>query len=199
MAILPTLESSVADGVTLPLNAACAEFEINTPLRLAAFIAQTGHESAAYSRMRENLNYSAARLMAVFPKHFPTLAKARVYERDPERIGNKVYSGRMGNGPEGSGDGWKYRGRGPLMLTGKDNYSACGRALGLDLVNSPELLEEPAHGFRAAGWFWRERGLNRYADSQEFEALTRKINGGTNGLNDRLKLYSKAKIVLRAI
>jgi putative chitinase len=139
---------------------ACTEFEINTPLRISAFLAQCAHESGGFTRLVENLNYSAEALIRVWPKRFPSMEVAMRYHRQPEKIANSVYASRMGNGPEASGEGWKYRGRGLKQLTGKDNYQRCGQALALDLVGDPDLLLNPRPAARSAGWFWR----NGYLD-----------------------------------
>lgn len=170
------------------------EFEINTPLRIAAFIAQTAHESAGYSAFLENLNYSAQALLATWPSRF-TPESAAIYARQPEKIANCVYSNRLGNGNEASGDGWRYRGRGVIQTTGRDNYNACGIGLGLDLIVSPELLEQPLNAFRSAGWYWKSRNCNAFADSGDFIELTKAINGGLNGLDDREAYYARAKSV----
>jgi putative chitinase len=159
VAVMPRAESA-ADGVTEALGAAMARFEIDRPARQAAFLAQLAHESEQLSRRAENLNYRWPRLRQIFPKYFRTDAEAQAFDRQPERIANRVYGSRLGNGPEASGDGWRYRGRGPIQLTGKSNYVTCGSALGVDLVAEPELLETPEVGCLAAAWFWADKGLN---------------------------------------
>ncbi|MBI3045969.1 MAG: glycoside hydrolase family 19 protein [Candidatus Harrisonbacteria bacterium] len=171
------------------------EFEINTPIRLAAFIAQTAHESAGYSAFLENLNYSAQALLNTWPNRF-TPESAAIYARQPEKIANHVYINRLGNGDEASGDGWRYRGRGVIQTTGRINYKACGAGLGLDLITSPELLEQPLNAFRSAGLYWKSRNCNSFADSDNFTGLTKAINGGLNGLDDRKAYYARAKSVL---
>ena len=192
----------------------CQEFEINTPQRVAAFLAQTSHESGGYTMLSENLNYKAATLAMCWPNRFA------VQEQDPnkpgktrpkkdekgkyiptavansiagkaELIANLVYSARMGNGPAESGDGWKYRGRGLKQLTGKDNYVRCGRDLGLDLVGNPDLLLEPMAAARSAGWFWKANSLSSYADKGDLEGMTKRINGGLIGYPQRKALYDK--------
>lgn len=173
------------------VQSACAEFGINTPKQIAAFIAQTAHESAGYTRLTENLNYSAEALMRVWPKRFPSKVVADAFARKPELIANQVYSSRMGNGPVQSGDGWRYIGRGLKQLTGKDNYTRCGKALGVDFVGSPELLLEPLHAARSAGWFWNVNNCGPLADAGEFELLTKRINGGLIGLADRKARYDR--------
>lgn len=183
-----------------PLNAAMKEWAINTPERMAAFLAQIAHESSELRRLEENLNYSAARLRAVWPKRFPNDATAKRYANDPQRLANYVYAGRMGNGDAASGDGWKFRGRGLIQLTGRSNHAAAKAALGLDLIRSPDLLRELLPAARSAGWFWKSRGLNELADTnpeddddEDFVAITSLINGGKAGLADRIAYWGKAK------
>jgi putative chitinase len=171
-------------------------YEINTPLRQAAFLAQVAHESAELTRLEENLNYSSERLTIVFPKYFPSLGIAQSYGRKPERIANKVYSNRMGNGDEASGDGFRYHGRGPIQLTGKSNYVLCGYSIVADLAGHPDLLLQPKEGSLSAGWFWGSRDLNDLADRAEFKEITKRINGGYNGLTEREAYYDKAHTIL---
>jgi putative chitinase len=174
-----------------PLLETFDKYQINTPRRQACFIGQTMHESGSFKFTKENLNYSAKALMATWPSRFPDLAIAMQFERQPEKIANKVYSGRMGNTEDG--DGAKYIGRGLIQITGKENYTHCGQALGIDLVANPQLLEEPRYAALSAGWFWNKKGLNALADdgtSNAFEVMTKRINGGLLGLNDR-----KSKII----
>ena len=180
------------------LLTAMEEFEIDNARRCAAFIAQTCHESQEYKRLVENLNYSAQRLMAVWPKRFPSMSFAQGYDRKPEKIANYVYANRNGNGAPETGDGWLYRGRAIIGITGKANYEPCGHGIGLDLVSHPELLEQPVHAFRAGAWWWREHGLNALADANEFTEQTKTINGGLNGLAERKVYWSRAKQVLAA-
>ncbi len=193
--ILPRLSATKINEFTDALNSAMQEFSIKTPLRQSAFIAQTAHESIGYSAFIENLNYSADALVRTWPKHF-TQETGPLYARQPEKIANRAYSNRIGNGNEASGDGWKYRGRGIIQITGRDNYKSCGIALGLDLIASPELLEQTLHAFRSGAWYWDSRSLNAFADASDFIGITKKINGGTIGLDDRMKYYEKAKTVL---
>lgn len=164
--------------------------------RIAAFLAQCGHESLNLSRLSENLNYSKERLMAVWPGRFNEYAAA-VYQRDPEAIANNVYANRMGNGNENSGDGWKFHGRGYIQLTGRSNYTACGKDLELDLVNDPDLLTRPASAAMSAAWFWNSRRLNSLADEGDIRGITRAINGGLNGFDDRRQRYNDALKALR--
>lgn len=193
--IMPNLSDEKCREYLPYLFQAMDEFEINTPIRIAAFIAQTAHESAEYTSLIENLNYSADALMRVWPSRF-TPEKVTSYARQPEKIANCVYANRMDNGDELSGDGWRYRGRGVIQITGRYNYEACGTALKLDLVSKPELLEQPLNTFRSAAWYWASRKLNALADNQDFKGITRGINGGLNGLEDRIKYYNRAKAVL---
>lgn len=181
-----------------PFEAAMAERDITTPPRIACFLAQVGHESGNLSHVEENLNYGAQRLMAVWPKRFPTFEAAHYYEHSPERLGNLVYAGRMGNGPFESGDGFRYRGRGPVQLTGRENYERAGIALNLPLVEQPDLLLQPVNGARAAAWFWEDRGLNVLADALDVEGITRHINGGTLGLAERQERTGRALRLLEA-
>lgn len=191
-----------------PLVEACAEFEITTKQRVAAFIAQTAHESGGYTMLTENLNYRATTLAACWPNRFAELGPdkkpkrdakgaliptkvALSIERKPELIANLVYSNRMGNGPAESGEGWKFRGRGLKQLTGKFNYEKCGKDLGVDLVGNPDLLLEPLYAARSAGWFWKSNGLSAFADAGDIKGMTKKINGGYIGLEQRQKLYEK--------
>jgi len=183
-------------GVFAPaLNEAMARFKIDTPLRVAAFIAQAGHESGQLRSLVENLNYSAEALLLTWPKRF-TPQMAAAVARKPEQIANIVYASRMGNGPAVTGDGFKYRGRGLIQVTGWLNYQACGQALSLDLLTKPELLEQPVYAALSAAWFWSSNGLNELADAERFSAITQRINGGQNGAADRLEIYQRALKVL---
>lgn len=195
-AIVPTLPLARATELVQPLNQTLAECGLISYARKCAFIAQAAHESAGFSTFIENLNYSAASLNRVWPSIFP-IAIAAQYNRQPERIANRAYANRIGNGPEASGDGWKYRGRGVFQLTGKANYTACGTGLGLDLINHPELLEQPVNAFRSAGWFWNSKALSPLADIGSFTEITRRINGGYNGLADRQRYWEAAKRAFR--
>ena len=185
-----------------------SEFEINTPQRVAAFLAQTSHESGGYTMLSENLNYRAATLAACWPNRFAVMGLDKKPKKDdkgkliptavanaiagkPELIANLVYSSRMGNGPAESGEGWAYRGRGLKQLTGKFNYEKCGRDLGIDLVGNPDLLIEPVYAARSAGWFWRANSLSTYADKGDLEGMTKKINGGLIGYAERKAKYDK--------
>ncbi len=194
--IMPKLPEAKRAGLLPPLQNAMNEFAVNTPKREAAFLAQIAHESGELTIFAENLNYSAKGLMATWPKRFPDLATAQKYERNPEKLANYVYANRVGNGNEASGDGWKFRGRGPIQITGRENYQKYGSRLNVDLVNAPDKAATPDVGFRVAGLYWRENGLNELADGEMFETITKRINGGLKGLEDRLKYYTRAKMVL---
>ena len=179
-----------------PLEDTFAKYDINTPERQAAFIGQCAHESGNFKTLEENLNYKPEALMRVWPSRFPDLATAMKYAHNPEAIANKVYGGRMGNGPEETGDGWKYHGRGLIQLTGKENYANCESSIGVDLLSNPNLLNTPEYAALSAGWFWNKKGLNALADAGDFETMTKRINGGTLGLEDRKAKIAKALSVL---
>jgi putative chitinase len=179
-----------------PLEDTFAKYDINTPERQAAFIGQCAHESGNFKTLEENLNYKPEALMRVWPSRFPDIATAMKYAHNPEMIANKVYGGRMGNGVEESGDGWKYHGRGLIQLTGKENYANCGSGIGVDLLSNPNLLNTPEYAALSAGWFWNKKGLNALADAGDFETMTKRINGGTLGLEDRKAKIAKALSVL---
>ena len=172
----------------------CIRDSINTTQRQASFIGQCQHESNNFRTLEENLHYSADGLMRTWPSRFPSADVAQQYANNPEKIANKVYAGRMGNTEEG--DGWKYHGRGVIQLTGRENYERCGTAISADLINQPQLLVEPHYAVLSAGWFWNKLGLNDLADAQEYGQMTRRINGGTLGLEDRIAKITKAKQVL---
>ena len=172
------------------LQSTFVEFDIETSMRQSMFLAQLLHESAMLSATIENLNYSELNLVKVFKKYFDRNS-AKNYARNPQKIANRVYANRMGNGNEESGDGWKFRGRGLIQLTGKDNYIACGKALSTDLIKNPDYLVTPEGAARSAGWFWQSRQLNKTADRGDINDNTRLINGGFNGLDHRIILYKK--------
>ena len=200
-AFLPSVPAVAA--WTTALNAAMTRFEINSGARAAAFLAQVAHESLEFRRLSENLSYTAKRLMEVWPIRFPTLERAQPYERQPERLANFVYAKRLGNGDEGSADGWRFRGRGLLQITGRGNYRASGKALGLALEESPQLLETPEVAALAAAQFWQSRGLNELADDrndddddEDFVTITVTINGGRVGLPARRAYWQRAQTAL---
>ena len=172
------------------------KYEINTVNRAAGFLAQCGHESAGFTVLKENLNYSAEGLNKIFRKYFPTLDSAKPYARNPERIANRVYANRMGNGPESSGDGYKFRGRGAIQLTGRDNYTRYANSLGMTVDEVIADLETLDGAIESACWFWQTNGLNRFCDADDIVGMTKRINGGTIGLEDRIHHYNHAKHVL---
>lgn len=192
--IMPAARGA-ADLYAHPLSDATDRFGISTPARLAAFLAQVAEESAQLNRVSENLNYRATSLTSLFPRHFNEASAAAV-EHQPERIANILYAGRMDNGDEASGDGWAFRGRGLIQITFRRNYGACGEALGLPLLDQPDLLLQPDNAAASAAWYWAANGLNELADAGEFVAITRRINGGTFGEGDREKFWETAKGVL---
>lgn len=218
----PTREMLVAVKVKDPdkwlphIIKTCEEFEINTPQRIAAFLAQTSHESAGYTMLEENLNYSDVTMAAVWPARFavidPATKKpkkdekgknipnsfAKALHRKPQLIANSVYSNRMGNGTVESGDGWNHRGMGLKQLTGKDNHKRCGDYLGVDFVSSPVLLLEPEYAARSAGWFWKTNKLNSFADTGDIKGMTKVINGGLIGYEQRQALYDNCSGQCRA-
>lgn len=193
--VLAALLPVAAETFRAPLNETCRSFDITTPLRLAHFLAQTAHESALYTALVENLNYGAAGLLATWPSRFDA-ARAEEYARQPEKIANYVYAERMGNGPEASGDGWRFRGRGILQVTGRSTYRAVGEFLGVALETEPELLATPRLAALAAGWYWRARGINALCDRDDAVAVTEAVNGGRHGLEQRLELLGLAKAAL---
>lgn len=168
------------------------EYEINTPLRLSHFWAQLEHESDL-KPISENLNYSIEGLMKIFKKYFPTIDSTKGYARQPQKIANKVYANRMGNGNEASGDGWKYRGKGFIQVTGKSNYELLSKDTGIDYIKYPEKLLNEADALISALWFWKKNGLNKWADKDDVIGVTKVINGGTNGLTHRTELLTKYK------
>ena len=191
---LEGLRGHIPDAVIAQIPDTAAKFEINTPLRLAHFLAQCGHESGGFRLTKENLNYSAKGLNGTFKKYFPTLESAQPYERKPEKIANKVYGGRMGNGPESSGDGSKFCGRGYIQLTGKDNYTAFGKSINEDMSANPEKVAS-SYALLSAAWFFNKNGLHKMADGGASDAvvtsITKRVNGGTIGLADRIKHFKE--------
>lgn len=179
-----------------PLLAAITAHDINTPQRLAAFLSQCAHESAGFSVTSENLNYSAEGLRKTFAKYFPTDAIAKLYARLPQKIANRVYSSRMGNGDEKSGDGWLYRGRSWIQLTGKTNYQGFAKWIGINLIDTAVYLACPEGAVMGAAYFWDTHNLNTLADTGDVAKVTRVINGGVNGLADRQMLYQRALTIL---
>jgi putative chitinase len=212
--MMPTLDNIIAAGVKpevarewlAPIQVACEKYQINTKFRIAAFLAQCAHESGGFTMLEENLNYKAATLAACWPNRFAILGPDKKPKKDekgkntptklaeaiagkPEQIANLCYSSRMGNGPAESGEGWLYRGRGLKQLTGKDNVVRCGTALNADFVNHPELLLQPQYAALSAAWFWSANKLDAFADKEDIEGMTKKINGGLIGIENRKKRY----------
>lgn len=212
--MMVTLDNIIAAGVKpevarewlAPIQVTCEKFQINTKQRIAAFLAQCAHESGGFTMLEENLNYKAATLAACWPNRFAVLGPDKKPKKDekgkniptavansiagkPELIANMVYSSRMGNGPAESGEGFAYRGRGLKQLTGKDNYTRCGSGIGADFVNHPELLLQPQYAALSAGWFWSSNKLDLFADKEDIEGMTKKINGGLIGIENRKKRY----------
>ena len=191
---LEKLKGHIPDAVIAMIPDTAKKFEINTPLRLAHFLAQCGHESGGFRLTKENLNYSAKGLMGIFKKYFPTEAKANEYARKPEKIANLVYGGRMGNGPESSGDGAKFCGRGFIQLTGRDNYTAFGKSIGEDVTANPQVVAEK-YALLSAAWFFNKNKLHIMADGGATDAvvtsITKRVNGGTIGLPDRIKHFKE--------
>ena len=174
------------------------EYEINTPQRVAGFLAQCAHESGGFRALKENLNYKAESLTKVFPKYFPSLDIAKAYAHNQEMIANRVYGGRMGNGDEHSGDGFRYCGRGLIQLTGKNNYTSFAESLEMEVTDVPEYLATFEGAVQSACWFWETNNLNQWADKGDILTMTKRINGGTIGLEDRQKHYSHALHVFGA-
>lgn len=167
------------------------KYRIDTREELASFLGVYAHETMGFTVFEENLNYSATGLMSVWPRLFPSLPVAQQYARQPQRIASYAYANRLGNGPEASEEGWLYRGRGLPQLTGKDNYRACGLALGLPLVDKPELLLVPSHGVAAGCWYWQQRGLDQVDDDTDVTAETKLVQGGSLGLHERQALRDR--------
>ncbi len=172
------------------------QYEINTPDRIAAFLAQCAHESGGFVFIKENLNYKWQSLRKVFPKYFPTDALAQQYEKQPQKIANRVYASRMGNGPEESGDGWRFCGRGLIQVTGRDNYSWFAASLQISPEEASEYMETFEGAAQSACWFWESNNLNQWADKRDILTLTKRINGGTIGLEDRKKHYEHCLHIL---
>ena len=191
---LENLRGHIPDAVIVQIPDTASKFEINTPLRLAHFLAQCGHESGGFRLTKENLNYSAKGLKGIFSKYFKEAGLAEAYERKPEKIANRVYGGRMGNGPESSGDGSKYCGRGYIQLTGKDNYVAFGKSINEDMTANPEKVSTH-YALLSAAWFFSKNGLHRMADEGASDLvvtkITKRVNGGTIGLPDRIKHFKE--------
>jgi putative chitinase len=196
---LDKLKGHIPDKVIEQIPGVMEKFQINTPLRLAHFLAQCGHESGGFRLTKENLNYSAKGLNGIFKKYFPTLESAKAYERKPEKIANKVYGNRMGNGAESTGDGAKYCGRGYIQLTGKDNYTAFGKSINEDIATNPTLVADK-YALLSAAWFFNKNKLHTMADEGATDAvvtkITKRVNGGTIGLPDRIKHFKEYHALL---
>lgn len=191
------IDPSLADA----FNETFERFGILTPLQQASWIGQCGHECGNFKIMEENLNYRAATLLKLFPRTPKrawgfTPEEAAAYEKQPRKIANRIYGNRMGNRDEASGDGWRFRGSGFLQLTGHSNFYHAGKALGEDFVMQPELVRTPKYAAQTAGWFWQTHKLNQIADGRDFVTMTKRINGGTIGLDDRIKHINQALAVL---
>jgi putative chitinase len=191
---LSKLKGHIPDAVIAMIPDTASKFGINTPLRLAHFLAQCGHESGGFRATQENLNYSAKGLMGIFRKYFPNASIAAQYERKPAKIAAKVYGNRMGNGNEASGEGYKFRGRGYIQLTGKENYTAFGKSIGEDILSNPDVVSSK-YALLSAAWFFSKNGLHKMADSGASDAvvtqITKRVNGGTIGLPDRIKHFKE--------
>lgn len=191
---LEKLKGHIPDAVIAQIPDTAQKFEINTPLRLAHFLAQCGHESGGFRATQENLNYSASGLKGIFLKYFKEAGLAESYQRNPQKIASRVYGGRMGNGPESTGDGYKFRGRGYIQLTGKDNYTAFGKAINEDMTANPDKVATN-YALLSAAWFFSKNGLHKMADQGATDAvvtlITKRVNGGTIGLADRIKHFKE--------
>ncbi len=191
---LEKLKGHIPDAVIAMIPDTAQKFQINTPLRLAHFLAQCGHESGGFKATQENLNYSAKGLRGIFGRYFPTDALAEQYQRKPEAIASRVYGGRMGNGPEATKEGYKFRGRGYIQLTGKDNYTAFGKAINEDVISNPDLVSSK-YALLSAAWFFSKNGLHKMADEGASDTvvtkITKRVNGGTIGLPDRIKHFKE--------
>jgi putative chitinase len=186
------------DHWTEALNKILPDYGIDTPQRVAAFVAQAAHESGNFTALHENLNYRAVTLRKVFPKYFPTDEMAAQYAQKPEKIANRVYANRMGNGSEESGDGFRYCGRGLIQLTGQQNYQNFADSIETPIEQVPDFLQTFEGAVQSACWFWENNNLNQYADTDDILTMTKRINGGTIGLEDRKKHYEHAKHVFGA-
>ena len=191
---LENLKGHIPEAVIAQIPDTAAKFELNTPLRLAHFLAQCGHESGGFKATQENLNYSASGLKGIFGKYFKEAGLAESYQRNPQKIASRVYGGRMGNGPESTGEGYKFRGRGYIQLTGKDNYTAFGKAINEDMTASPDKVATH-YPLLSAAWFFTKNGLHKLADQGSTDAvvtqITKRVNGGTIGLADRIKHFKE--------
>jgi putative chitinase len=196
--LCPKTKKSVLELYAVPLHEVAEYYDMYVNMnRAAAFVAQTAHESGGFNFVKENLNYGAKGLATTFKKYFPTEADAKPYERQPEKIANRVYANRMSNGNEASGDGYRFCGRGLIQLTGRANYTKFASDLGISVEDTVAYLETPAGAVSSAGWFWDNNNLNQYCDKNDFVTLTKRINGGTIGLEDRQHHYQLALKLLQ--
>lgn len=196
--LCPKTKRSVLELYAEPIHEVCEYYDMYDNLnRAAGFVAQIAHESGGFNFVKENLNYGAKGLMGTFKKYFPTEDIAKQYERQPEKIANRVYANRMSNGDESSGDGYRFCGRGLIQLTGRANYTKFAADLGISIEETVAYLETPAGAVSSAGWFWDQNNLNQYCDANDFVTLTKRINGGTIGLEDRQHHYQLALKLLQ--
>jgi putative chitinase len=197
---LDKLKGHIPDKVIEQIPEVMEKFAVNTPLRLSHFLAQCGHESGGFRLTQENLSYSAKGLLGIFKKYFPTQALAESYQRQPQKIANRVYASRMGNGDEKSGEGFKFRGRGYIQLTGKQNYTAFDSTVPESIIDNPDLVATK-YPLASAAWFWSKNGLNKIADEGATDAVvtkvTKRVNGGTIGLADRIKHFKEYHQLLK--
>ena len=196
--LCPKTKKSVLELYATPVHEVAEYYDMYVNMnRAAGFVAQIAHESGGFNFVKENLNYGAAGLMNTFKKYFPNQEIANQYQRQPEKIANRVYANRMGNGDEDSGDGYRFCGRGLIQLTGRNNYTKFASDLGISVEDTVAYLETPAGAVSSAGWFWDQNNLNQYCDSGDFVTLTKRINGGTIGLEDRQQHYKLALQLLQ--
>jgi putative chitinase len=196
--LCPKTKKSVLETYAVPLHEVAEYYDMYVNMnRAAAFVAQTAHESGGFNFVKENLNYGAPGLMKTFKKYFPTEDIANQYAKKGEKIANRVYANRMGNGDEASGDGYRFCGRGLIQLTGRNNYTKFAADLGISVEDTVAYLETPAGAVSSAGWFWDQNNLNQYCDKNDFVTLTKRINGGTIGLEDRQHHYQLALQLLQ--
>ena len=196
--LCPKTKRNVLELYAGPIHEVCAYYDMYDNMnRAAGFVAQIAHESGGFNFVKENLNYGAKGLMGTFKKYFPTEDLAKQYERQPEKIANRVYANRMSNGDESSGDGYRFCGRGLIQLTGRANYTKFAEDLGISIEETVAYLETPAGAVSSAGWFWDQNNLNQWCDKNDFVTLTKRINGGTIGLADREHHYHLALKLLQ--
>jgi putative chitinase len=196
--LCPKTKRTVLELYATPVHEVAEYYDMYVNMnRAAGFVAQIAHESGGFNFVKENLNYGAKGLATTFKKYFPTEADAKPYERQPEKIANRVYANRMGNGDEASGDGYRFCGRGLIQLTGRNNYTKFAADLGISVEDTVKYLETPAGAVSSAGWFWDQNNLNQYCDKNDFVTLTKRINGGTIGLEDRQQHYKLALQLLQ--